>query len=193
MKTTHALIFASALLALPLSSCAAAPSTPATPLSESWPPPNFTFEPMAAEKQEKLRHAIENCARVDMAIQWFGPRRFKKCSDKRWRFVKRTESYDAHMWAHEEWVRTLKRGAELDAILPRLSVVQQWYTPVFDKRLRYQPGALLSIRFLDAEGKELYAEWNSFGPWSSCKGEQGQRVSLLDFFPDYPERSSFSK
>ncbi len=181
---------AAALMPLHLTACA---TPPATPSGTSWVVPHFTFEPMCAEKQTELRHAIANCAKVEMAILWFPNKLYRTCSDKHWHFVERTQHSAQYSWKQREWVREFKQGAELDAILNKLSAVQQWYIPVFDKSCHVTPGAMLFIRLLDTEGKVLLCEERAYGPWISCMGEQGERVSLSDFFPEFPDRKSFGK
>ncbi len=148
---------------------------------------------MSAEKQAKLRHAIANCAKVEMIIKWLPGSLYRTCSDKRWRFVERAESIDGYTWTNREWVCTLTKGGELDEILNKLSSVPQWFTPLFDKGILINPGRVLSIRLLDAEGKELYSEGHAYGPWTSCMGEQGERVSFKNFFPEFPARECFEQ
>ncbi len=191
MKTIQTLLIAAAaLMSIPLTACTTPLSSPA---GAGWEVRHFTFEPMSAEKQAKLRHAIANCAKVEMAVSWFPAKRYRTCSDKRWRPVQRTESYGSSTWTREEWLRILAPGAELDAVLTRLAAVHQWYTPVFDKSATIDPIGSRTIRLLDAEGKVLYEERHDIGPWSSCKGDQGERVSFTDFFPDFPSRKDFGK
>ncbi len=185
------LIATAALLPATIPACATPPSTPR---GTSWVVPHFTFEPMSAEKQMELRHALANCAKVEMVIQWVPvDKLYRTCSDKRWRPVQSTETVGSYKFTHTEWVRTLSPGAELNAILTRLAAVEQWYTPVFDKSYRYQPSAALGLRILDVNGRELFHEERAHGPWFSCRDEHGERVPFPAFFPDFPARNCFGK
>ncbi len=193
MKTIRTLLLTAATALQPGVSLLACATPPSPPTGASWEVRHYTFEPMSSEKQAKLRDAIANCAKVEMAVSWFPAKRYRTCSDKRWRPVQRKESYGSSTWTREEWLRILSPGAELDAVLTRLAAVHQWYTPVFDKRATIDPIGSRTIRLLDAEGKVLYDERHDIGPWSSCKGDQGERVSFADFFPDFPSRKDFGK
>ncbi len=192
MRAFFFLLLATAgLLVATLPACA---TPPAVPSGTSWEVPHFSFEPMSAEKQAELRHAIASCAKVEMTVLWLGSGyKYRTCSDKHWRLTRRTETIGRHTWTRMVWVRTISPGAELDAILARLAAVPQWYTPVFDKSYLYHPSAARGIRLLDANGRELFDDERAHGPWFSCKGEQGERVSFLSFFPDFPARKCFGK
>ncbi len=188
---TSLLACAVASFMMTISACA---TPPATPGGVSWEVPHFSFEPMSAETQAELRRAFAHCARVEMGIEWLNTERLlRSCSDKRWQLVRRIECDGGDIWTRMEWVRTLTKGAELDAILNKLSAVSQWYTPVFDMNVLYHPCASYSIRLLDAEGNVLFSEMKSIGPWFSCKGEHGERVPFPAFFPDFPDLSSFAQ
>ncbi len=186
---TSLLIAVAALLTIAIPASA---TPPATPSGASWVVPHFTFEPMSAEKQAELRHAIANCAKVEMSVEWYDEV-YRTCSDKRWHYVERAQHGGQYSWKRREWVREIKRGAELDAILNKLSAVPQWYTPVFDKQVKYTPCAMYSIRLLNAEGKVLLTEEHNFGPWISCMNEQGERVCFSAFFPDFSDWKCFGK
>ncbi len=183
-------VCAAALLLVPLASCA---TSSAPPAGTSWELRHYTFEPMSDAKQAELRRAFDECARVELAFHWVHGNSQYHCSDKNWKLVQYPDTPDSPHWPRSEWVRELTPGPELEAIRTKLAAVPQWYTPVFDKRVHVHPSAGRCIRFLDAEGKVLYSEWHSYGPWTSCAGEQGERVALISFFPAFPARSSFTR
>ncbi len=190
MKTLPLALCAAALLVAPMAACST-PSSP--PAGTGWECRHYTFGPMSAEKQAELRRAFAECTRVELAIHWIHGNSQYRCSDKNWKLVQYPGTPDSPRWPQSEWVRELTPGAELEAIREKLAAVPQWYTPVFDKGVRIQPAAHRCIRFLNAAGKVLYREGHSYGPWTSCAGEQGERVSLISFFPDFPARSCFTR
>ncbi len=182
---------AAALLVASTPACTAQPAFPA---ESGWLMQHYSFEPMSADEQAKLRHAIARCAKVELALHWIrSGKHYRICNDRCWQMVQREQANDWLPYPYAEWVCELPRGAELDAILSKLAAVPQWYSPVFDKQICVNPGASRCIRFLDAKGRELYSERRAYGPWTSCKGEQGERVSLLSFFPDFPTHSRFDE
>ncbi len=157
MKQPFTALSFGCLAALMFTSC----SSDIPPAPADWNSRYMQYIPLSRSERGKLKRALTDCAALEL---------------ERNNFV----SDEPH------WRCSLTRGAGLEPILASLAAVPHWYVADYgDSTPLVNPMCSDDIRFLDAEGKEIYSpDTLIFEP--CCPTPEGKRRQLSDFLP-FPE------
>ncbi len=157
MKALLLTLTFAALAACPvlLSSCgSAAPPAPA-----DWNRHPCQYVPLSSSERGKLQRALRDCATLELS---------------------------RHNFVSEEpqpWTCTLRRGEGLEPILAELAAVPYWYVADYgDCPPMVNPMVFDDVRFLDAEGEEIY-DPNTLIFEPCCPTAEGKRKYLSEFLP----------